>query len=74
MTLIQMIAEYKDSAIGNHFHEAHGMKDRLNESNFKILRNCQGKFDFLVFEMLYFKKFKSNLNVQTDSIRAKLFV
>ena len=31
-----------------------------------ILRFC------LVFEMLYIKKFKPNLNVQTDSIRAKL--
>ena len=27
---------------------------------------CQGKFDCLVFEMLYIKKFKPNLNVQTD--------
>ena len=64
----------KNSAIGNHFHEAHGRRDRLNESHFKILRKCQGKFDRLVFEMLYIKKFKPNLNVQTDSIRAKLFV
>ena len=46
----------------------------MNESHFKILRKCQGKFDCLVFEMLYIKKFKPNLNVQTDSIRAKLFV
>ena len=42
--------------------------------NFKILRKCQGKFDCLVFEMLYIKKFKPKLNVQTDSIRAKHFV
>ena len=39
-----------------------------------ILRFCQGKFDCLVFEMLFIMKFKPNLNVQTDSIRAKLFV
>ena len=64
----------KNSAIGKHFHEAHGRRDRLNESHFKILRKCQGKFDCLVFEMLYIKKFKPNLNAQTDSIRAKLFV
>ena len=57
-----------------HFHEAHGRRDRLNEIHFKILRKCQGKFDCLVFEMLYIKKFKPKLNVQTDSIRAKLFV
>ena len=72
--LFQRVAEHKNSAIGKHFHEAHGRRDRLNESHSKILRKCQGKFDCLVFEMLYIKKFKPNLNVQSDSIRAKLFV
>ena len=72
--LFHRVAEHKNSAIGKHFHEAHGRRDRLNESHFKILRKCQGKFDCLVFEMLYIKKLKPNLNVQTDSIRAKLFV
>ena len=72
--LFQRVTEHKNSAIGNHFYEAHSRSDLLNESYFKILRKCQGKFDCLVFEMLYIKKFKPNLNVQTDSIRAKLFV
>ena len=72
--LFQRVTGHKNSAIGNHFHEAHGRRDLLIESHFKILRECQGKFDCLVFEMLYIKKFKPNLNVQTDSIRAKLFV
>ena len=72
--LFQRVAEHKNSSVGKHFHEAHGLRDRLNESHFKILRKCQGKLDCLVFEMLYIKKFKPNLNVQTDSIRAKLFV
>ena len=72
--LFQRVTERKNSAIGNHFHEAHGRRDLLNESHFKILRKCQGKFDCSVFEMLYIKKFKPNLNVQTDSICAKLFV
>ena len=72
--LFQRVAEHKNSAIGKHFHEAHGRRDRLNESHFKILRKCQGKFDCLVFELLYIKKFKPILNVQSDSIRAKLFV
>ena len=48
-------------SIGNHFHEAHGRRDLLNESHFKILRKCQGKFDCLVFEMLFNKKFYKNL-------------
>ena len=72
--LFQRVAEHKNSAICKHFHEAHGRRDRLNEIHFKILRECQGKFDCLVFEMFYIKKFKPDLNVQTDSKRAKLFV
>ena len=76
--LFQRVTEHKNAAIGNHFHEAHGRRDLLNESHFKILGNCQGKFDSLVFEMLYIKEyikeFKPNLNVQMDSICAKLFV
>ena len=70
--LFQRVAEHKNSAIGKHFHDAHGSSDFLNESHFKILRKCQGKFDCLAFEMLYIKK--PNLSVQADSIRAKLFV
>ena len=72
--LFQRVTEHKNSAIGNNFHEAHGRRDLLNESHFKILRKCLGRFDCLVFEMLFIKKFKRNLNVQTDSIGAKLFV
>ena len=30
--LFQRVAEHKNSAIGKHFHEAHGRRDRLNES------------------------------------------
>lgn len=70
--LFQPVAEHKNSAIGK--SDAHDRGDILNESQFKILRKCQGKIDCLVFEMLYIKKFKPNLKVQTDSIHAKLFV
>ena len=69
--LYQNVAEHKNSAIGKHFHEEHGRRDCLNERHVKILRKCQGKFDCLAFEMLYIKKFKPDLNVQTDSMRAK---
>ena len=72
--LFQRVAEHKNSAIGKYFHDAHGRSDLLNESLFKILRKCQGKFDCLVFEMLYINKFKPDLNVQADSIRANFFV
>ncbi|CAH3037844.1 unnamed protein product, partial [Porites lobata] len=66
--LHQRIAEHKNSAIGRHFLEAHGNNILLRESQFT------SKFDCLVFEMLFIKKLKPNLNIQTDSICAKLFV
>ena len=72
--LHQRIAEHKNSAIGRHFLEAHGNNNLLRESQFTVLRKCQSKFDCLVFEMLFIKKLKPNLNIQMDSIRAKLFV
>ena len=72
--LFQRVAEHKYSAIGKHLTEAHGGSDLLNESCFRVLKKCQSKFDCLVFEMIYSKRLKSNLNGQADSIRAKLFV
>ena len=72
--LFQRVAEHKHSAIGKHVTEAHGGSDLLNESCFKVLKKCHGKFDCLVFEMLHIKRLKPNLNVQTDSVPAKLFV
>ena len=44
--------------IGKHFHEVHGRSDLLNEIHCKTLRKCQGKFDCLVFEMLFIKNLK----------------
>ena len=40
----------------------------------RVLKRCKNKFDCLVDEMLYIKQLKPPLNVQTDSIRAKVFV
>ena len=64
--------EHKNSAIGRQ-SVAHGNNNLLRENQFTVLRKCQSKFDCLVFEMLFIKKLKPNLNIQTDSIRAKLF-
>ena len=41
---------------------------------FHIITKCSGKFDCLVKEMLYIRMRKPTLNVQADSICAKLFV
>ena len=52
---VLIIVEHKNSAIGIHFLEAHGGTSLLKESQFRILRKCQGKFDCLVYEMLLIK-------------------
>jgi hypothetical protein len=72
--LHQRIAEHKFSAIGKHLSDSHGDKNLLDESQFCVLRKCQGKFDCLINEMLFIKKLAPSLNTQSDSIRAKLFV
>ena len=53
--------------------EAHDSNHLLKENQFRVLRRYQEKFNRLVFEMLFIKNLKINLNIQTDSIRAKLF-
>ena len=73
-TFINALLSTKISAIGRHFLEAHGNNNFLKEDQFTVLRKCQGKFDCLVFEILFIKNLKPNLNTQTDSIRAQLFV
>ena len=72
--LHQRIAEHKNSAIGKHLSTAHGDTSLLKESQFRILKKYQGKFDFLVYEMLFIKERNPSLNTQTDFIRAKPFV
>ena len=34
---------------------------------------CTNKFDYLVYEMFFINELKPTLNVQSDSIRAKVF-
>ena len=46
----------------------------MKQNHFRVLRKCFTKFDCLVYETLFIKDLKPNLNTQTDSIRAKLFV
>ena len=43
-------------------------------SCFRVLKKCMNKLDFLVNKMLYIKQLRPRLNLQTDSIRAKVFV
>ena len=72
--LLQRIAEHKYSAIGKHLLEVHGGKNLLNEDQFHVLKKYRGKFDCLVYKMLFIKELRPSLNTQSDSISAKLFV
>ena len=48
-TFFNMLLNTKIRQSASNFHEVHGRSNLLNESHFKILRKCQGKFDCLVF-------------------------
>ena len=63
----------KASLVYKHYHEQHGevAKDLLRR--FSILKKCRNKFDCLVDGMLCIRDLKPTLNVQRDSIRAKVF-
>ena len=49
------------------------MPDNINQ-HFTVLRKCKTKHDCLIYEMLYIRELSPSLNVQSDSIKAKLFV
>ena len=65
------VAEQKYSAIGKHLLDAHGDKNLINEDQFRVLKKCHGKFDFLFKEMLFIKKLRPSLNTQSDSLVLK---
>ena len=61
--------------MGNLAARKHWLDINLDlHSCFKVLKKCQNKFDCLVNEMLLIKQLRPCLNVQSDSIRAKVFV
>ena len=64
----------QSSAIARHYKNAHGTIPRDLLKRFEVLKKCKNKFDCLVFEMLFIRTLKPSLNVQSDSIRAKVFV
>ena len=53
------------------FQNSSAPKDLSNK--FSILKKCKSKFDCLVFEMFFINELRPSLNVQSDSIRAKVF-
>ena len=71
--LHQRIDEHKRSVIGKHMREDHEEDASRIEGCFSILRKCQGKYECLLYEMLYIKELSPSLNTQSDSIRSKLY-
>ena len=63
------------SSVRKHYDNNHaGAVPEDLVSCFKVLKKCMNKFNCLVNEMLYIKQLTPSLNVQTDSICAKIFV
>ncbi|XP_073258104.1 uncharacterized protein [Porites lutea] len=71
--LFQRIDEHKYSAIGKHLRDSHNQKNKDLTEQFTILKKCRGKFECLIYEMLFIQEMKPKLNTQSDSIKAKLF-
>ena len=74
--LLKRINEHTNtrSSIGKHMKLQHGVQRPAIAENFTVLKKCRSKLNCLVYEMLLIKELKPSLrNVQSDSIRAKLF-
>ena len=69
------VEEHKNSSssIGKHFRDKHSLAPKDLTKNFSVLMKCTNKFDCLVYEMFFIHELRPTLNVQSDSIRAKVF-
>ncbi|XP_078349000.1 uncharacterized protein LOC144633946 [Oculina patagonica] len=73
--LHQRVDEHKNktSSIGKHYRDKHCIVPKDLDKQFHVIKKCKNKFDCLVHEMLVIRELSPSLNVQSDSIRAKLF-
>ena len=73
--LHQHVEEHKNSysSIGKHFRDKHSLASKDLTKNFSVLMECTNKFDCLGYEMLFIHVLRPTLNVQSDSIHAKVF-
>ena len=53
--------------------DKHSLAPKDLTKNFSVLMKCTNKFDCLVYEMFFICELRPTLNVQSDSIRAKVF-
>ena len=59
--LYQLIEEHNGSVSGKHVRDQHGRDPSDIFLRFKILRNCPSKFDWLIYEMFFYKRTRANL-------------
>lgn len=71
--LHQRTDEHRYTVIGKH-EQSHSSCRNDIHGQFTVLKRCQGKFDCLIYEMLFIRKIKPTLNTQGDSVKAKLFI
>ena len=72
--LYHRIDERKRSgSIFNHTQSQHPSRT-ITSNVFHILKKCSGKFDCLLYEMFLTREHKPCLNIQSDSIKAKLLI
>ena len=58
---------YTCRMIGQHMKE-HGENTARVDGCFKVLKNCQSKFECLLFEMFFIKDIRPSMNKQSDSL------
>ena len=61
------------SSIGKHFRNKHSLAPRDLTKNLSVLKKSTNKFDCLIYEMFSIQELRPALNMQSDSIRAKVF-
>ena len=63
----------QSSAIAKHYKNVDATISQDLLKRFEVLMKCRNKFDCLEYKMLFIRTLKPNLNVQSDSIPAKVF-
>ena len=64
---------FTSSIIGMHFRDKHSLAPKDLTKNFSVLMKCKNKFDCLIYEIIFIHELRPTLNVQSDSIHAKVF-
>ena len=64
----------QSSAIAKHYKNVHWTIPQDLLKRIEVFKKCRNKSDCLLYEMLFIRTLKPNLNVQADSIRAKVFL